>query len=120
MSRVGTGLSSKTRIYQASVGATVVQLASITGNARNPTGLTTLPIILSTDMGQPSGASSCAQGLSIRNVGANDLYVVSSSDATSASGYVVKANEAVPVDIRDGMGVYLVSPSGTTVAVWEV
>ena len=120
MSRVGTGLSSKTRIYTAAVGASVVQLASITGNARNAVGQTTLPILLVTDMSQPSGASSCVQGLNIRNTGSNDLFVVSSSDATSASGYPVKANEAVPVDIRDGMGVYLVSPSGTTIAVWEV
>ena len=118
--RVGTGLSSKTRIYTASVGATVTQLASITGNARNATGATTLPILLTTDMGQPSGASSCAQGMSIRNTGTNDLFIVSSSDATSASGFPVKANEALPFDIRDGMGIYLVSPLGTTIAVAEV
>lgn len=120
MSRIGTGLSSKTRIYTAAVSSTVVQLASISGNPRNPTGQTTLPIFLSTDMSNPSGLSSCAQGLNIRNTGSNDLLVLSSPDATSASGYPVKANEAVPADIRDGTGIYLVSPLGTTIAVWEV
>ena len=118
--RVGTGLSSKTRIYTAAVSATVTQLASITGNPRNATGATTLPIILSTDMGQPSGASSCAQGMTIRNTGTNDLFIVSSSDANSSSGFPVKANEAMPFDLRDGMNMYLVSPLGTTIAVAEV
>lgn len=110
------------RIYQASITTTPVQLASATSsNARNPTGLTTLPIKLAQDMASPSGSSSCVQGLNIRNIGATTLWVVSSSDATSASGFPVFANESTRVDIRDGQGTYLVTAAGTTtIAVWEV
>lgn len=111
--RVGTGVSSSHRIYTATLAAgTVYQLASLNGNARNPTGSTTLPITVN--------QSSCVQGLSIRNTGANDYFVLSSADATAASGYPIKANEAASVDIRDGLNTWIVSTTGTTIAVWEV
>lgn len=111
--RIGTGVSSSHRIYTATLAAgTVYQLASLTGNARNPTGVTTLPIIVN--------QSSCVQGMSIRNTGSNDFFILSSSDATAASGFPIKANEDASVDIRDGLNTWIVSTTGTTIAVWEV
>jgi hypothetical protein len=112
--RVGTGVSSSHRIYTATLAAGVVyQLASLTGNAKNPSGATTLPIV--------ANQSSCVQGISIRNTGAtNDYYVLSDGGDTAAAGYPVKPNESASVDIRDGLNTWLVSTSGTTIAVWEV
>jgi hypothetical protein len=111
--RVGTGVSSSHRIYTATLAAGVVyKLAEINGNARNPTGTTNLPIVVN--------QSSCVQGISIRNTGANDYVVLSSSDSTAPSGYPIKTNESASVDIRDGLNTWIVSTLGTTIAVWEV
>lgn len=124
--RIGTGLSSKIRIYTATitgvVAGTGVQLASVSGNARVGNGNTTLPVILTSDMAHPQGPSSCVQGLNIRNTGSKTLYVLCTSTDTTAAGYPIYPGEAARVDVRDGMNTYLACVNGesTTVAVWEV
>lgn len=120
--RVGTGVSSRSRIYTAAISATVTQLASITGNARSGSGNTTLPILIPTDMGQPSGASSCVQGINIRNTGSNTVFVMSSSTDAVAAGYPLYATEAVRIDVRDGMNTWVACAATftSTIACWEV
>lgn len=124
--RIGTGLSSKIRIYTAIItgvpAGTGVQLASVTGNARVGNGPTTLPVLLYSDMAHPQGPGSCVQGMNIRNTGSKTLWVLCSSTDTTAAGFPVYPGEATRVDIRDGMGTYLACVNGesTTIAVWEV
>ena len=121
--RVGTGVSSKHRIYQVTVTATVTALAALTGgNAKNKTGVTVLPVALSSTMSDPQGPSSCVQGMNIRNIGTETMYILSASDDSVGAGYPLLASEATGVDLRDALNTYLACASGktTTAAVWEV
>ena len=106
-----TAATSSQRIYTATLAAGVVyQLTSPTGSARNGSGVTALPIV----------TSPCTQGFAIRNTGANDLAFLSSATDTAAAGFPLKANEVSGVPIKDGVSLWVVSTTGTSIAVWEV
>jgi hypothetical protein len=107
----GAAASSTQRIYTATLAAGVVyQLTSPTGSAKNPSGVTALPII----------ASGCTQGLTARNTGSNDLAFLSAATDTAAAGFPIKANEVSAVPVKDGSALWVVSTLGTSIAVWEV
>lgn len=108
-----SGLKNNYRIYQVAVTTAVTQLVSPTGNAKNTSGPTTPPVVYD-DRG-------CEQGMNVRNIGANTVWLLSSPTDTVGAGYPLLASENAQIDVRDGRQLYVATLSGTsTLAVWEV
>lgn len=112
MTRIGTGLGSRTHTYVARVDTTFRQL-EIATNAGEPTAPGTV-IVLSTNPARTLD-SAYTQGILIRNpsttvslyVGDQDYAGVACNAGNAATAWEIPPSQSQRFDVRDGSGLYL-------------
>lgn len=126
MTRIGTGLGSRTRAYAAQVSTTFRQLESA-----NPNGSVVpapgIVVVLDTNPARTLD-SAYTQGITIENMSASESIYVGGLEfaglsATAAPGggvaynltaYVIPPNKTMSIDCRDGSGICLAASNTVT------
>lgn len=126
MTRIGTGLGARTRVYAAQVSTTFRQLESA-----NPNGSEVprpgIIVVLDTNPARTLD-SAYAQGIVIQNLSATETIYVGGqefagllSTATAPGGtqyfltsFYILPNQRMTIDVRDGTGIYLAATNTVT------
>lgn len=119
MTRIGTGLGSRTRVYAATVDGFFRQLESATTSGLVP--VPGSPVVLATNPARTLD-SAYTQGLLIRNPDATaSVYVGDASYAgvactvspgAAGTAWEIPAGQTQRFDVRDGTGIYLAMVAG--------